>query len=116
MSGADADPRGREALLSSWSAGLTRREAWVAARERELARRRTLRTAWWAVRLAPWLAAELLAAAWVLLAALLGSDLRPSAIVAGVVLGGSALARALGAATPRPCGRRRRGDRAEAGH
>jgi len=115
MSSADADLRRREALLSSWSARLTRREAWVAARERELCRRRTLRTAWWAVRLAPWLALELLVAGWVLVAALLGGDLRPSGIAAGVVLGGSALARAVGAASPRARERRVHGDRAQAG-
>jgi hypothetical protein len=115
MSGADVELRRREALLSSWSARLTRREAWVAARERELCGRRTLRTAWWAVRLAPWLAVELLAAGWVLAAALLGSDLRPSGIVAGLVLGGSALARALGAASPRARERRPNGSATRAG-
>jgi hypothetical protein len=81
-------------------AALQRREECVAAREAEVRRHRSPTWLWWALRLAPWTAVELLAGIWLVVAAVLGVAVIASAVVVGVFGALIALARLSGGFGP----------------
>ena len=77
-----------------------RREERVAALEEELWCRRRPAAFWWALRLSPWTAIELLAGLWLVAAAVLGFAVVANAAVAGVLITLLAVARLSGGLRP----------------
>jgi hypothetical protein len=99
----DRRSRERTAGLAAPEASLARREQLVAAREQELRAGRTPRPMWWALRLAPLTAIELVVSAAIFIAAfaLTGTWLMTAAVVGAVVIAISSVARLIGVQRPR---------------